>query len=207
MSYCQTHGRFDDYFNRGCPACQNAEQELIHAEWELRNAVSEAAYAKANPGDYECPHCLYRSLKKRASRCPLCHGEVWSTYWDDVLAREKVNAEREAAASNVAAERRRAAEAAEHIRTASVRAAAASAERKRAHDKDWSQAVLGVFLILGGFFVIGIIAGYILKWIFGIPLFVTFLVGLALAWWRISVEVVRPYKAGEEKRLKQVRGR
>jgi hypothetical protein len=66
-----------------------------------------------------------------------------------------------------------------------------------------SQAVLGVFLILGGCCVLGIIAGFILKWIVGIPLFVTLLGALAIAWWRISVEVVRPYKDGEEKRLKQ----
>ncbi|MEK6299132.1 MAG: hypothetical protein AABO41_00295 [Acidobacteriota bacterium] len=207
MSYCQTHGRFDDYFNRGCPACQVAEQDRIHAEWELKNAVSEAAYAKANPGDYDCPHCLYRSLKLGASRCPLCHGEVGSAYWVDALAREKVKAEREAAASRVVRERRSVAEEAERIRTDAIRAAARETELIRAHNKAYKQAVLGVCLIFGGFFVIGIIAGYILEWIFGIPRFVTGLVTVALAWWRITVEVVRPYKTGEEKRLKQLGGR
>lgn len=160
MSYCHIHGGYDDYFDRGCPNCQNAEQELRHAEWELRNAVSEAAYAKTNPGDYDCPHCKYRSLRADASRCPLCHGEIGRDYWHAVRAREKANAEREAAASKAAAELKRAREeeaAAEWIRTAPERAeaaarAAAEAQRLRrdAASKEYAGTGAGIGATLGG---------------------------------------------------------
>ena len=110
MSYCNIHGRYDNYFDRGCPDCQNAELGL-------RNAVSEAAYAKANPGDYDCPHCKYRSLRAGASRCPLCHGEIGGDYWNGVRTREQAAAERKRVMEEEAA--------AEWIRTAPERAAAA----------------------------------------------------------------------------------
>lgn len=195
MSYCQTHGRFDDYFNRGCPQCQYAEEEL-------RNAVSQAAYTSVNPGDYDCPHCKYRSLKAAASRCPLCHGEVSTDYWNDVRAKEEI-------AAHAFAEREKATKAeaaAEHLRMAPVRAAAANAVRKRDHDQAVSQAVLGVFLVLGVCFVGGLIAcgvvaaiASILGWNVGVSVAVVFVGMLAIAWWRISVEVVRHYKDSETK--------
>ena len=184
MSYCHIHGRYDDYFDRGCPACQIAEQDLRQAEWELRNAVSEAAYAKANPGDHECPHCLYRSLKKGASRCPLCHGEVRSAYWDVVRALENAAAERDAAEAKAAAERRAAMEAAaeaELLRTAPERAAAARAAARAAASAAAEQAtILGVkrfFACVAGVLVGGIV-GFLVSMIIGIPLvFICFLLG------------------------------
>jgi uncharacterized oligopeptide transporter (OPT) family protein len=94
----------------------------------------------------------------------------------------------------------------EAVASARVERARRAAERERAHGNAVSQAVLGVILLLGLCLVVGIIAGFILKWIVGIPVFVTFLGSLAIAWWRISVEVVRPYKDGEEKRRKEVDG-
>jgi hypothetical protein len=195
MSYCQTHGHFDDYSNRGCLECQ-------HVEEELRYAVSQAAYVSANPGDYDCPHCKYRSLKAGASRCPLCRGEVASDYWNAVRAKEKVEAE-------AAAERKRAmqaAAAAEQIRTAPARAAAANAERKRAHNEAVKQAVVAVFLVLGGCGVFGLIAccivafiAFILNWNVGVSVLVTFIIALAITCWLVPVEAMRIYNGAKSR--------
>jgi hypothetical protein len=193
MSYCQTHGRFDDYFNRGCPQCKFAEEEL-------RNAVEQAAYTSANPGDYDCPLCKYRSLREGASRCPLCHGEIKGDYWNAVWAKKKVDAE-------AAAERKRAAVKAEYIRSAAVRAAAANRERAKAHSDAVNKAVLTVFLILLGCsifsfpaYVIGSLVAIFWSWNVGVLLVVvTFIGSLGVALWRIQVEVVQTYKDSEKK--------
>ena len=87
MGYCKIHG---EYYGYVCNDCGLAEAELL-------NTVAAAAHFQNNPGDYDCPHCLYRSLRRNASRCPLCHGEIEVSHWTDVLAREKAEAEREAA--------------------------------------------------------------------------------------------------------------
>ncbi|HXU36508.1 MAG TPA: hypothetical protein VN937_09105 [Blastocatellia bacterium] len=156
MSYCHIHGSFDDYFKSGCPTCRAAEERAATNQEDLRYAISEAARSTANPGDYECPHCLYLSLKKDASRCPLCHGEVRSGYWDVVRVREKADEERRAAALEAAAE--------EQIRTAPERAAAARAARVETlqrtisseHDEianGWKYAGIAVAIDAGLFLV------------------------------------------------------
>ncbi|MEK7686287.1 MAG: hypothetical protein AAB466_12785 [Verrucomicrobiota bacterium] len=128
MSYCGRHSL--DYKSRDCPRCAAEErhQELLNltAEGieETVRATRESDYKRANPGDCECPHCKYFSLKSDASRCPLCRGDIGSDYWNKVRA-----------AQRAAAERRRAQEeahAAEEKRTAPARAAA---ERKRIEEE------------------------------------------------------------------------
>jgi ssDNA-binding Zn-finger/Zn-ribbon topoisomerase 1 len=112
--YCGRHGI--DYTGYSCPRCDAEERhgEILDATYrEIQNAteVSEAVaasvqrsdYLRANPGEYECPHCRYISLKKRASRCPLCHGEVGAEYWNVVSIREE--AERKASAAAEARKR------------------------------------------------------------------------------------------------------
>lgn len=49
----------------------------------------ELAYAINNPGDYACPHCRLRTLLANASRCPRCHGEIESDYWEATYRRER----------------------------------------------------------------------------------------------------------------------
>jgi len=122
MPLCHVHGRFDD--DDGCPDCRRAEErieenrESLEGELEsIKESVEAAAYASANPGDYECPRCRYISLKNKASRCPLCQGNVDADYWVEVRRNE---AERS----------RRAAE--EYERAAPQRAAARSATGRRA---------------------------------------------------------------------------
>lgn len=139
MSFCHIHGQYEDYFNRGCPSCQRSEEVARHAEWELKEAVSKAAHDRANPGDYDCPHCKYRTLRADATRCPLCQGVIGGDYWKSIRAWEKAKEEIEAAASKAAAEQLKVLNekaAAEFVRTAPERAAAearraAEAQRTR----------------------------------------------------------------------------
>ena len=101
--HCYTHD-VDVPARTECPECRADEaaehrrrslEQQEEAQWEaetqhfeLQRSLSENAYKRANPGDYECPHCKYISLKRGASRCPLCHGEVGSEFWQDLRNRE-----------------------------------------------------------------------------------------------------------------------
>lgn len=38
-------------------------------------------------GDYDCPHCRYKTLRWGASRCPECHGDTWN-FWERLRASE-----------------------------------------------------------------------------------------------------------------------
>lgn len=84
--YCRTHGAFYDPYGSGCPDCRDVENSTFEA-------TRETNYRRANPGDYQCPHCRYTSLKRMASRCPLCRGKVNDDYWDDVQEKERDRAE------------------------------------------------------------------------------------------------------------------
>ena len=105
---CSVHGTYTDYSSEGCPECRLAETEL-------RSEVALAAYKGANPGDYECPHCRYVSLKAGASRCPLCHGEVGSNYWSAEAKRQEARKAEAVLAERAAAEVKRSAAAAERV--------------------------------------------------------------------------------------------
>ena len=63
--------------------------EALEAQTE---AHAEAQHTRANPGDYDCPHCLYTTLKRGASRCPICHGSVDVEYWERVRTAEAARA-------------------------------------------------------------------------------------------------------------------
>lgn len=55
----------------------------------LATAAVYIANAKNNPGDYNCPSCLFRTLKRGASRCPKCHADPSRQYWVDVETKER----------------------------------------------------------------------------------------------------------------------
>lgn len=88
--YCRTHGTYWDYpgMEEGCRRCRDVEDSAVEAR-------RHSEYRAANPGDFECPHCRYTSLKAGASRCPLCRGDVTRDYWEETLATLRVAAERE----------------------------------------------------------------------------------------------------------------
>lgn len=115
--YCGRHGI--DHSSSDCPRClaEERHEELLSSNAEtvrvLENlreesiqALEESDRRRANPGDFECPHCRYISLRRDASRCPLCHGSIDSGYWKVVLERERARKE----AARVAAEARALAE-------------------------------------------------------------------------------------------------
>jgi hypothetical protein len=121
QEYCGRHSIH--YAGYSCPRCDAEERhkELLNATEEsvaeTVDAMRESDYRRANPGDYACPHCKYISLKGGASRCPLCHGDVGSEYWNPIWARQRADAERKIAMEAAAA--------AERIRSAPEREAAA----------------------------------------------------------------------------------
>ena len=99
MAYCGNHGI--DYAGSLCPRC-DAEQrhrELLNATAsglaDTVDAMRASDYRRANPGEYECPHCKYIALKSDATRCPLCRGEVDRGYWKGVRIRERLRRKEE----------------------------------------------------------------------------------------------------------------
>ena len=103
---------------------------------EAMDALRESDERRANPGDYECPHCRYISLKRYATRCPLCRESPDSEYWNRVEKREERERERAKAAAEervrlakIAAEKH-AAEAEQRQRQEQEAAAKEAAERR-----------------------------------------------------------------------------
>ncbi len=98
--YCGWHGI--DYRGSECPRCMAEErhEEILRQQKreheESLNVLSDVRYKQFNPGQHSCPHCLFQTLKRNASRCPLCHGEVNDEYWVQVQKREKEEAIRRA---------------------------------------------------------------------------------------------------------------
>lgn len=90
MGQCRIHGYYSDTFSiTGCPDCLRAEESAEEDREALLSTLSEVAASARAPGDYECPHCKYTSLRKNAFRCPLCHGEVGSGFWQQIAAEER----------------------------------------------------------------------------------------------------------------------
>ena len=68
---------------------ERAHEEQLEQLRENAQRAEQAAYARINPGDYDCPACLYRTLKYRATRCPMCRADVGSGYWIGVDTRAR----------------------------------------------------------------------------------------------------------------------
>lgn len=147
QEYCGRHSIH--YAGSSCPRCDADERhrELLNSTEasaaETLDAMRDSDYRRANPGDYACPHCKYVSLKREASRCPLCHGEVGSQYWSEVRAAENAENERRRAIAEAAAN----AAAAEYIRTAPQRAAA---EAEALRIKQRAKNISSVMNVFGG---------------------------------------------------------
>lgn len=81
MSYCRIHGSYSDSWD-GCPDCQSAERETLAT-------LDDLASRSRDFGDYQCPHCRYTTLRRNGTRCPLCHGSIPSTFWQELAAQER----------------------------------------------------------------------------------------------------------------------
>ena len=103
MSRCRIHGTEYNY-DDGCPNCRQKEENDIEAAYatlsslndlgdktlsSLNNLGEKLSKELKNPGDFECPHCKYVTLKYNATRCPICHGEPGIQYWRDVCERQR----------------------------------------------------------------------------------------------------------------------
>lgn len=165
MYHCYTHDI--DHRLYECPKCEaeRRHEELLDVareshEEELRGAderhqesieaLRESDHKRANPGEYECPHCLYIALKRGASRCPTCHAGIDPVHWDEVREREKAEAER-AEAERQARLRKEAAEKQARLETERVQQAQrATVEVEAQQSKEF-----------GCFFLIAVLAALI----------------------------------------------
>lgn len=110
MSHCPKHGNYDDSRSdySGCPACRwNEEQERTDRELSQRS-LYEIANQSCDLGDYDCPYCLQTSLRRSASRCPLCRGEIAPEFWITIRRQEESVSAELAAAQAIAAQRKKA---------------------------------------------------------------------------------------------------
>jgi hypothetical protein len=155
MSHCRIHGveyRYED----GCSECRDAADRTREAEERAREAedraceadaraeadraailerLSAAEYARANPGNYQCPACRYITLLRDASRCPICHANPGDQYWAAVRDAERAEALRAEAAAR---EWKRTEP--ERVAKAAAAAAAAAEERKRTESERAAKA-------------------------------------------------------------------
>ena len=106
-----------------CPHCAAADEEFAaeQRQNDLIRSQEEALHKRQNPGDYDCPHCLYRTLKLSASRCPMCHGQIGVEFWRPIIEERKrrearAERERQEQTAQAAARRRREADEAEQRR-------------------------------------------------------------------------------------------
>ncbi len=152
MSYCHTHGYYPDFAD-GCPSCQQIEdenQQLLEkiANWDF--------------GDYFCPHCKFKTLRRNAEVCPLCKSKPGGRLWAriDSEERERRIAKEEATARAVERERRRKIQQAEDwereapARATAAQSQAAAARSQQAHIQTVSLVLiyvsyLGPLLFLG----------------------------------------------------------
>ena len=73
-------------------AHKNAAAQAAAAH-KIEAAQAAAAHKIANPGEYDCPTCGYKTLKRLASRCPICRADTPSGYWTRIIERERAKAE------------------------------------------------------------------------------------------------------------------
>lgn len=162
MSNCNRCGKPLLRIGSICQECESIEREREQSRESLdavaarieaaqaaaahKNAAAQAAAAHkiANPGEYDCPTCGYKTLKFLALRCPICQADTPSGYWTPIIEGERVKAEAVRKAQEewdrAAPARVAAAKAAkeEGERTALARAAAAIIEKhKGRRNKFW----------------------------------------------------------------------
>jgi hypothetical protein len=116
---CVADERHRDLLDQAREGAEEAARALEESDYHRDRALEESDHRGANPGDYTCPSCQYRSLRMGASRCPLCQGQIPADYWAKVLAAEK--------AAETQRRAKEAQEAAEWARNAPAREAAARA--------------------------------------------------------------------------------
>jgi RNA polymerase subunit RPABC4/transcription elongation factor Spt4 len=153
MAYCGNHDIH--YSGSPCPRCDAEErhQQLLNATAgglaDTVDAMRASDYRRANPGEYECPHCKYVALKSDATRCPLCRGEIDRDYWKGVRIREQAEAERR----KIQAEHQRTVD---EAATRERERRAASAQRE-AEERRQRKIILSIAGTVAGFVVLALL--------------------------------------------------
>src|SRR5665213_3012002 len=122
-------------------AGEEAEREREEAREEaerdreerLAQEAEDRVYRLNNPGDFDCPYCMLRSLKRAAKRCPKCQHDIEPVYWTGVYARE-------------AEERKRQEEVRLREQEAQLRAEEERRRKQKAHE-DWLRSPEGIAAI------------------------------------------------------------
>ena len=93
MPRCRIHG---EYTGSYCDECRDAEARAEEHRAEMLEKLDEATaanqdlvYKFRNPGDFQCPACKLITLKRGASRCPICHIDIEPDFWTAVAERER----------------------------------------------------------------------------------------------------------------------
>lgn len=143
MGYC---GQHDIHYKWGdCPRCSAEERhrELLdvtrESAEEAVRAAEDASYRQRNPGEFECPHCKYVSLRSDASRCPLCREHIDRDYWYRAHAQAKEAADRRRVQQEESA--------AEKRRNQEARAIQAALAKRKEHNRTAAIVVLCVVAI------------------------------------------------------------
>jgi ribosomal protein L37AE/L43A len=70
------------------------EIEALRQHLRLLELERDELYQRQNPGEYDCPYCLYRKLRTGVSRCPSCHAEITQEQWRPIVEIERALAKR-----------------------------------------------------------------------------------------------------------------
>lgn len=84
MGHCRLHGHYEEY----CRDCLLAQENLEEQIGDLTSEVSKQADLINNPGEYECPYCLFKTLNYMATVCFKCHRDIDNNYWINVDNKE-----------------------------------------------------------------------------------------------------------------------
>ncbi len=190
MSFCRIHGKFEDAYD-GCPTCREVEEraerdreeqrEAAEIDREERRASEERAeaaredreYKRANPGDYGCPSCGYKTLLRSRPRCPICHADIPDDYWTRIIDGERREAEERERLKRLAAEEwerarpereRRAAEA-RQVADQAAAVARQVAEQAAAVARQKAVEARSKAALRGG--IVGLVSGVILAFLCG----------------------------------------
>jgi len=95
-------GHNDIEYSVQCPACREEEAEFRQTLLELENEIEaqrqhlrvlelerDELYQRQNPGEYDCPYCLYRKLRTGVTHCPSCHAEITQEQWRPIFEIER----------------------------------------------------------------------------------------------------------------------
>lgn len=183
MGHCPIHGEYSRPEHWGCPECQAAQESAEATNANIEEALSaliEEAREKAESereaaakreendarviaelrainkprGEYACPACKLVSLIRGATRCPECHVDIETAFWEGIRRQEEFKRECEARAAlalatRAAEEKRLAAEETRELQMQEKKRAAERAAEQAAAEEEERIKNLRILRILG----------------------------------------------------------